>query len=108
MKQCLSALKHWDPDIDVFIDCLDLRRYDAWKRQLEYQIPTKDTFLLFWSVNAMKSKWVAWEIDVAEARRGLEDILADVLSYARTFRAAAREVEALALRRPLSRRASAG
>ena len=71
VKQCLSALKHWDPDVEVFIDCLDLRPNDDWKRQLEYEIPTKDAFLLFWSVNAMKSKCVAWEISVAEAKRGL-------------------------------------
>src|SRR6185295_8081961 len=37
-------------------------------------IPTKDAFLLFWSVNAMKSQWVAWEIDLAAATRGIDYI----------------------------------
>ncbi len=71
VKQCLSALKHWAPDIDVFMDCLDLTPNEDWKRQLERIIPTKDTFLLFWSIHSMQSKWVAWEIDVAESARGL-------------------------------------
>jgi hypothetical protein len=68
---CLSALKHWDPALDVFMDCLDLTPNDEWQRELERVIPTKDAFLLFWSVNARQSRWVAWELQHAKATKGL-------------------------------------
>ena len=67
----LSALKHWDPALDVFMDCLDLTPNDEWQRELERVIPTKDAFLLFWSANARRSRWVAWELQHAKATKGL-------------------------------------
>ena len=69
---CLSALKHWDPQLDVFMDCLDLTPNERWQRELERVIPTRDAFLLFWSVNAMNSRWVAWELQTAASRKGLD------------------------------------
>jgi hypothetical protein len=68
---CLSALKHWDPALDIFMDCLDLTPNDEWQRELQRVIPTKDAFLLFWSVNARRSRWVAWELQHAKATKGL-------------------------------------
>jgi hypothetical protein len=61
----LSWLKRWDTGLEIFQDCLDLQPNAAWKQQLETVIPQKDVFLLFWSVNAMKSPWVRWELEMA-------------------------------------------
>jgi len=68
---CLSALKRWDPQIEIFMDCLDLTPNDRWQHELRQIIPSKDTFLLFWSTHARNSKWVAWELGIAETTRGL-------------------------------------
>jgi tetratricopeptide (TPR) repeat protein len=68
----LSALKRWDPHAEVFMDCLDLTPNENWKHQLEQVIPSKDAFLLFWSTNASKSPWVAWELQHARSTKGLE------------------------------------
>jgi hypothetical protein len=68
---CLSALKRWDPDLEIFMDCLDLTPNSEWQRELQRVIPTKDAFLLFWSVNASRSRWVAWELQHAKATKGL-------------------------------------
>jgi serine/threonine protein kinase len=67
----VSALKRWDPNADVFVDCLDLQPNEDWKRELERIIPTKEAFLLFWSVNAKSSEWVAWELEHARASKGI-------------------------------------
>ena len=76
VSQCLSALHRWDPDVDVFMDCLDLTPNENWKRELEAIIPTKDAFLLFWSANARKSEWVAWELTIATSSpRGVDSVL---------------------------------
>jgi TIR domain len=72
---CLSALHRWDPDVDVFMDCLDLTPNEDWKRELQRIIPTKEAFLLFWSANARRSPWVAWELEMAAAARGVESIV---------------------------------
>jgi len=71
---CLSALAHWDPGLDVFIDCLDLTPNADWKRQLEAVIPQKDVFLLFWSTHAARSEWVEWEWQTARAKKGIKAI----------------------------------
>jgi tetratricopeptide (TPR) repeat protein/predicted Ser/Thr protein kinase len=68
----LSALKRWDPQADVFMDCLDLTPNENWRHELEQVIPTKDAFLLFWSTNASKSQWVAWELQHARSTKGVE------------------------------------
>jgi hypothetical protein len=46
---------------DLFVDCLDIRGSDYWKPALEREIDNSDQFLLFWSSNAQRSKWVEWE-----------------------------------------------
>jgi hypothetical protein len=69
---CLSALKRWDPGLDVFMDCLDLTPNDEWQAELKRVIPTKEVFLLFWSLSASESRWVAWELQQAKASKGLE------------------------------------
>jgi serine/threonine protein kinase len=68
----LSALKRWDPDADVFMDCLDLAPNQNWRNELERVIPSKDWFLLFWSINASRSPWVAWELQHARSAKGVD------------------------------------
>jgi hypothetical protein len=74
VSQCLSALHRWDPGLDVFMDCLDLKPNEEWKMQLMRIIPDKDAFFLFWSSNAKDSKWVRWEIDTRKVSNGLRGI----------------------------------
>jgi hypothetical protein len=71
---CLSALQRWDPGLKVFMDCLDLTPNAQWQSELARVIPDKDAFLLFWSANAMQSRWVRWEIDTRTAARGIDSI----------------------------------
>jgi hypothetical protein len=68
----VSALKRWDPEADVFMDCLDLTPNQKWQTELERVIPSKDWFLLFWSTNASQSSWVAWELDHARLSKGVD------------------------------------
>jgi len=39
------------PELDIFLDVLSLRSGQDWEQQLRLQIPTKDVFFLFWSLN---------------------------------------------------------
>jgi hypothetical protein len=71
---CLSALSRWDAGLKVFMDCLDLTPNQSWQKELERVIPAQDAFLLFWSANSMKSKWVDWEWHHAAASKGLDAI----------------------------------
>lgn len=59
---------------DLWMDCLDLRPGETWKAELEKQIKNRDLFLLFWSANAKKSKWVRWEWKTALKKRGVSGI----------------------------------
>lgn len=59
---------------DLWMDCLDLRPGETWKAKLEKQIKNRDLFLLFWSANAKKSKWVRWEWKTALKERGISSI----------------------------------
>lgn len=68
---CLSTLKRWDPGLDIFMDCLDLTPNEDWQGELKRVIPSKEVFLLFWSVSASESPWVAWELQQAKASKGL-------------------------------------
>jgi hypothetical protein len=68
----VSALKRWDPHADVFMDCLDLTPNQDWRKELEQLIPSKDMFLLFWSSNASRSRWVAWELEHARSSKGID------------------------------------
>jgi hypothetical protein len=48
-------------NIDFFLDCLDLRPGEAWKKRLREEIEKREKFWLFWSEAAAASKWVEWE-----------------------------------------------
>jgi hypothetical protein len=71
---CLSAISRWDAGLKVFMDCLDLKPNEPWRQELERVIPEQDTFFLFWSANAMKSKWVDWEWRHASSKKGIDTI----------------------------------
>jgi len=64
----LSTLSRWQPDLDIFIDCLDLVPNEAFKPVLREEIVQRDLFLLFWSRNAAASPWVRWELATAMGR----------------------------------------
>jgi hypothetical protein len=61
----LSTLSRWQPDLDIFLDCLDLIPNEAFKPVLREEIAQRDLFLLFWSRNAAASAWVRWELETA-------------------------------------------
>jgi serine/threonine protein kinase len=71
----LSTLVRWAPGLDIFQDCLDLRPNEDYKPQLTQQITARDAFLLFWSGNASKSKWVLWELQTALRSKPRDAIL---------------------------------
>jgi len=72
------------PDLDIFLDVLSLRAGQRWHEKLVEHVSNKDIFLLFWSVEASQSKWVAAEWRMALTKRGLDYIhpvpLADALT----------------------------
>jgi serine/threonine protein kinase len=61
-------------DLDVFVDVLSLRSGEDWEMQIRQQIPVRDVFFLFWSLNASRSKEVDKEWRVALEMRGLDYI----------------------------------
>jgi TIR domain len=61
-------------DLDVFVDVLSLRSGQDWEMQIRQQIPTRDVFFLFWSLNAARSKEVEKEWRIALEMRGLSYI----------------------------------
>jgi hypothetical protein len=62
------------PNLAVFIDVLELRSGEYWAQRLVDEIPTHDTFFLFWSRHAMQSTWVEKEWRCAYEKRGLDFI----------------------------------
>jgi hypothetical protein len=48
--------------VEVFVDCLSIRPGEQWKKVIAQEILNREMFLLFWSRNAKKSKWVDWEL----------------------------------------------
>jgi hypothetical protein len=62
------------PNLDIFMDVLTLRAGQMWKEQLREHVPAKDIFLLFWSPEAARSKWVDFEWRLALEERGLDYI----------------------------------
>jgi hypothetical protein len=60
--------------IDVFVDCLSIRPGERWKPEIQKQIRSRDTFLLFWSRNASNSQWVDWEWRIALDAKTLKGI----------------------------------
>lgn len=60
--------------IEVFLDCITMRAGVDWKASLENEIRNRETFMLFWSENAMASEWVKWEWETALAVKGISAI----------------------------------
>jgi TIR domain len=70
----VQGMKKVLPELDIFIDVLSLRSGQDWEQQLRLQIPAKDVFFLFWSLNASRSKEVDKEWRLALELRGLNYI----------------------------------
>jgi hypothetical protein len=62
------------PDLDLFVDVLDLRSGDRWEAHIREEISARDMFYLFWSVAASRSPWVDREWRTALELRGLDHI----------------------------------
>lgn len=62
------------PDLDIFVDVDSLHSGQDWEKELWRQISGRDVFFLFWSSNALKSKWVEKEWRFALEKRGLDFI----------------------------------
>jgi len=62
------------PDLDLFVDVLDLRSGDHWEERIRQEISARDMFYLFWSVAASRSPWVEREWRTALELRGLDYI----------------------------------
>jgi TIR domain len=60
--------------IRYFQDVLSLEPGDRWERKLELGIDECDLFLLFWSSEAKRSKWVRREVRHALARQGGDEL----------------------------------
>jgi RNA polymerase sigma factor (sigma-70 family) len=60
--------------IDVYLDCLSMRPGEKWKAVLEKEIRARESFLLFWSVNAKNSPMVTWEWQTALKYKGIDKI----------------------------------
>ena len=70
----VQGMKKINPDLDIFLDVLSLRAGQRWEEQLFMEIPAREVFFLFWSVEAAESPWVEREWRCALATRGLESI----------------------------------
>lgn len=60
--------------MDIFVDRMDLVPGDEWRPIFEREIKRRDTFLLFWSRNAMGSDWVDWEWRLALREKTIDGI----------------------------------
>jgi hypothetical protein len=58
---------------EFFLDLLSLRPGQRWERRLYAEIDRCDVFVLFWSSNAKRSKWVRIETERALARQGNDE-----------------------------------
>ena len=65
----IAALRR-SAGVDCFVDCLSLHPGDPWKPRLEREILDRESFLLFWSHHASRSKWVEWEWRTCLERKG--------------------------------------
>jgi hypothetical protein len=70
----IHGMKKIAPKLEIFFDVLSLRSGQEWWKELEKHVPTKDTFYLFWSQYAARSKWVEREWQIALSKRGLNYI----------------------------------
>jgi hypothetical protein len=71
---CIQGLIKGLPNMDIFWDVDSLRSGQKWEQELQRVIPLRDEFYLFWSANALKSKWVEMEWRYALSKRGLDYI----------------------------------
>lgn len=65
----IAALRR-SAGVDCFVDCLSLHPGNPWKPRLEREIGDRESFLLFWSHHAARSKWVEWEWRTCLERKG--------------------------------------
>jgi hypothetical protein len=61
MLKRLQGMKAIAPDVETFVDVLDLRSGDEWNPKIFEAINKSDLFVVFWSKNACDSKWVKKE-----------------------------------------------
>jgi hypothetical protein len=70
----IQGIQKAAPNLDVFLDVLNLRSGDRWQERLRQEIVTRDVLYLFWSEAASCSKWVEWEWRCGLAERGIDFI----------------------------------
>ncbi len=70
----IQGMQKIAPDLDVFLDVVNLRSGEDWEKKLWQVIPESDVFYLFWSAAAKASPWVEKEWRCALNSRGEEFI----------------------------------
>ena len=70
----IQGMQKIAPDLDVFLDVVNLRSGEDWEKKLWQVIPESDVFYLFWSAHAKASPWVEKEWRCALGSRGEEFI----------------------------------
>ncbi|NVB39265.1 toll/interleukin-1 receptor domain-containing protein [Pseudenhygromyxa sp. WMMC2535] len=69
-------------DVEVFLDCLDLRPGEEFEARIYDEILNRDLYLLFWSRAAARSKWVEREWRLAWAEKDRESFKISPLEWA--------------------------
>ncbi|HEX2203865.1 MAG TPA: TIR domain-containing protein [Longimicrobium sp.] len=77
----VAALRSAMRDVEIFID-RSLLPGERWRRRIEEEIAACETFLLFWSPRARRSRWVAWEWKLALEKKGIDRFQLHPLAYA--------------------------
>jgi hypothetical protein len=70
----VQRLKAMAPEMDVFVDALDLRAGEGWKPGIEREISLRERVFLFWSRHARGSQWVDFEWRLARKLKGIDAI----------------------------------
>ena len=70
----IQGIQKAAPEMDIFIDVMNLRSGQKWQERLEHEILSRDVFYLFWSYAASKSEWVRREWEFAFKERGTDFI----------------------------------
>jgi hypothetical protein len=68
--------------LEIWLDHFSLIPNQRWKEKIEQKIGETDLFLLFWSPNASRSKWVTWEWKLAWAKKPRDRFQIHPLQYA--------------------------
>lgn len=74
VRQVLQGIRTARPDLQVFVDVLDLRAGQRWAEEIRLRIGDSDVFYLFWSRNAEASREVTKEWRTALKLKGLDFI----------------------------------